>query len=122
MLRRAVDEVSEMQAEARAEAEAMIAAAEAGIEDEQRKHKELLAELTAQRQALETEYEETRKTLEGELAARADAQQERERLLADAKEGVEQACGQRIKVLEQLMGVFRDLEEVRPHWSRHTKS
>jgi cell division septum initiation protein DivIVA len=113
MLRRAVDEVSEMQAEARAEAEAMIAAAEAEIEDEQRKHKELLSELSAQQQALETEYEETRKTLEGELARlRADAEQERERLLADAKEGVERACQQRIKVLEQLMGVFRDLEGV----------
>ena len=115
MLRRAVDEVSEMQAEARAEAEAMIAAAEAEIEDEQRKHKELLAELTAQQQALKTEYEETKKTLEAELARlRADAQQERERLLADAKQGVELACQQRIKILEQLMGVFRDLESVPP--------
>ncbi|ORV33922.1 DivIVA domain-containing protein [Mycobacterium conspicuum] len=113
MLRRAVDEVSEMQAEARAEAEAMIETAKAEIEDEQRKHKELLAELSAQQQALQTEYEETRKTLEGELARlRADAQQERERLLADAKQGVEKACQQRVKILEQLMGVFRDLEEV----------
>lgn len=113
MLRRAVDEVSEMQAEARAEADAMIAAAEAEIEDEQRKHKELLAELAAQQQALKAEYEDTRQTLDRELAGlRAAAQQERERLLADAKEGVEKACQQRIKVLEQLMGVFRDLEEV----------
>jgi cell division septum initiation protein DivIVA len=113
MLRRAVDEVSEMQAEARAETDAMIAAAEAEIEDEQRKHKELLAELTAQKQALQTEYEETRKTLEDELSRlRTDAQQERERLLADAKEGVERACQRRVKILEQLMGVFRDLEEV----------
>ena len=113
MLRRAVDEVSEMQAEARAEAEALIAAAEAEIEDEQRKHKEVLADLTRQREALETEYEETRKNLEAELASlRTDAQQERERLLADAKQGVEKACRHRIKVLEQLMGVFRDLESV----------
>ena len=113
MLRRAVDEVSEMQAEARAETEAMLASAEAEIEDEQQKHKEVLAELAAKQQALETEYEDTRKTLEGELARlRADAQQERKRLLADAKQGVEQACQRRIKVLEQLMGVFRDLEEV----------
>ena len=43
MLRRAVDEVSEMQAEARAEADAMIAAAEAEVQAEQRKHEELLA-------------------------------------------------------------------------------
>ena len=113
MLRRAVDEVSEMQAEARAETEAMLASAETEIEDEQQKHKEVLAELAAKQQALETEYEDTRKTLEGELARlRADAQQERKRLLADAKQGVEQACQRRIKVLEQLMGVFRDLEEV----------
>jgi cell division septum initiation protein DivIVA len=113
MLRRAVDEVSEMQAEARAEADALSAAAEAEIEAEQRKHEELLADLAAQREALATEYEKTREKLDAELASlRTDAQQERERLLADAKRAVEEACRQRVKVLEQLMGVHRDLEAV----------
>ena len=62
MLRRAVDEISEMQAEARAEAEAMIAATKAEAEAEQRKHKELLADMAAKRNALEAEYEETKKS------------------------------------------------------------
>ena len=125
MLRRAVDEVSEMQAEARAEAEAMIAAAEAEIEAEQQKHKELLGGLDrAAQQAWKPSTRKPRKTLEAELAGlRADAQQEREQLLADAKQeadhyreqarrAVDEATRQRIKVLEQLMGVYRDLEAV----------
>ena len=52
-----------------------------------------------------------------------DAQQQREQLLADAKQeadyyrerarrAVHEANQQRIKVLEQLMGVYRDLESV----------
>jgi cell division septum initiation protein DivIVA len=124
MLRRAVDEVSEMHAEARAEAEALIAAAEAQAEAEQRKHKELLADLAAQQKTLEAEYLETKKELEAELASlRADAQHAREQLLADAKQRadrdreearrvVDEASRQRIKILEQLAGVYRDLEAV----------
>lgn len=135
MLRRAVDEVSEMQAEARAEAEALIAAAEAEAEAEQRKQKELLADIVAKRNALEAEYEEAKEKLDAELArmraetqseideARQDAQQEREQLLADAKQeadhyreraqrAVEEASRHRIKILEQMMGVYRDLEAV----------
>jgi cell division septum initiation protein DivIVA len=124
MLRRAVDEISEMQAEARAEAEALITAAEAEIEGEQRKHKEVLADMALQQKAMEAEYRETRETLEAELAnMRDDAQQAREQLLADAKQrvdrdreeaqrAVDEASQQRIKVLEQLMGVYRDLEQV----------
>jgi vacuolar-type H+-ATPase subunit H len=56
-------------------------------------------------------------------AAWQDAQEEREQLLADAKleaehireqarQAVHQASQQRIDVLEQLMGVYRDLESV----------
>ncbi len=124
MLRRAVDEVSEMQAEARAEADALIAAAEAEAEDSRRRREEVLADMAAQRKALEVEYEETRKKLEAELASlRSDADAERERLLADAKQeadhyreqaerAADEATGQRVKVLEQLMGVYRDLEGV----------
>ncbi len=124
MLRRAVDEVSEMQAEARAEAEALIAAAEADVETAQQKHKELLADTAAQQKALEAEYAETKKKLETELASlRADAQQAREQLLADAKQeadhyreqarrATDEAIKQRIKILKQLMGVYRDLEAV----------
>jgi DivIVA domain-containing protein len=124
MLRRAVDEVAEMQAEARAEAEALIAAAEAEIEVEQRKHEEQLAELVARQEALEADYAESKEKLDAELVSiRADAQQEREQLLADAKleadryreqarRAVDEATQQRVKVLEQLMGVYRDLEAV----------
>jgi DivIVA domain-containing protein len=124
MLRRAVDEVAEMQAEARAEAEALIAAAEAEIEVEQRKHEEQLAELVARQEALEADYAESKEKLDAELVSiREDAQQEREQLLADAKleadryreqarRAVDEATQQRVKVLEQLMGVYRDLEAV----------
>jgi cell division septum initiation protein DivIVA len=139
ILRHAVDEVSEMQAEARAEAEALISAAEAEAEAAQRKHKELLADMAAQRKALEAESEETKKKLDAELAriraeaqsaideARQDAQQEREQereqLLAEAKQeadhyceqarrAVDEASQQRIKILEQLMDVYRGLKAV----------
>ena len=124
MPRRGVDEVSEMLADARAEAEAA-----------QRKHKEVLADMTAQRRALEAECDETKKKLDAELArmrvetqsaideAWQDADQEHEQLLADAKQGadhyreqarraVDEASQQRIKILEQLVGICRDLEAV----------
>jgi len=124
MLRRAVEEVSEMQAEARAEAEALIAAAEAEAQAAQREHEERLADMAAQRKALETEYAETKRELDAELTRmRADAQHEREQLLTEVKEevdryrerarrAVDEASRQRIKILEQLMGVYRDLEAV----------
>jgi DivIVA domain-containing protein len=124
MLGRAVDEVSEMQTEARAEAEALIAAAEADAEAARRKREELLADMAAQQKALEAEYEETKEELEAELASlRSDAQQAREQLLADAKQradrdreearrAVAEASRRRVKILEQLMGVYRDLETI----------
>jgi len=135
MLRHAVDEVSRMQAEAQAAAAALVAAAEAEAEAAQRKHRELLANMAAQRKALETEGEETRKKLGAELArmraeaqsaineAWQDAQHEREQLLADARQradhygeqarrAVDEASQQRIMILEELMGVARDLEGV----------
>ena len=124
MLRRAVDEISEMQTEARAEAEALITAAEAEIEAEQRKHHDVLAELASQQKAMEAEYRESKEALEAELARmRDDAHQAREQLLAEAKErvnrdrdearrAVDAAREQRIKVLEQLMVVYRDLDTV----------
>jgi hypothetical protein len=124
MLRRAVDEASEMQAEARAEADALIAAAAAEAEESERRREELLADMAAQRKALEAEYEETKEMLEAELASlRDDAQKAREQLLADAKQradrdredarrAVDEAIQQRIKILQQLMGVYRDLESV----------
>ena len=64
-----------MQAEAQAEAEALIAAAEAKNEAAQRKYKELLADIAAQRKALEAEYEETKTKQDAELATmRAETQ------------------------------------------------
>jgi cell division septum initiation protein DivIVA len=124
MLRRAVDEVSEMQAEARAEAEALIAAAEAEIEAERRKHQQVLADLEARRKAMEAEYQEAKEKLEAELASmREDADRAREQLLADARQkadhdrdaarrAVDEATRRRINILEQLAGVYRDLEAV----------
>jgi len=135
LLRRAVDEVSEMYTEAREEAAALIAAAEAEAETTRREHKELLAEMAAEREALEVAHEETKKRFETELArlraetqaeideAGQDAKQEREQLLADAKQeadyhreqarrAVDEASQQRIRILKQLMGVYRDLEAV----------
>ena len=124
LFRQAVEEVSEMRSEAQAEAAALIAAAEVEVEAAQQKHKEELAELAAQKRALKAECAETKKALEAEVAGiRADAEQERERLLAEAKDeadhyreqvkaAVDEASLQRLKVLEQLMGVYRDLEAV----------
>lgn len=133
LLGHTIEEVSEIQAEACAESEALIASAEAKNEAAQRKYKELLADTAAQRKALDAEYEETKKKQDAELAAmRAEAQsaiedawntarQEHEQLLADAKQGadqyreqarrtVDEASQQRIKILEQLVGVYRVLE------------
>ncbi|MGE5697417.1 MAG: DivIVA domain-containing protein [Candidatus Sericytochromatia bacterium] len=106
LLRRAVDEVSEMHAEARAEAQALMAAAKAEAE-------QLDVELARKRAEAQSEVD----------AVWQDAQQEREQLLADAKQeadhyrqkarrAVDEASQQRIKILEQLMGVYRDLEAV----------
>jgi cell division septum initiation protein DivIVA len=135
MLRQAVDEVSEMQAEAQAEAAALIAKAKAEADAEQQKHKELLADLGAQLKARQAEYDEAKTKVEAELdrmsaenrsaidEAWQEAQQEREQLLADAtleadhyreqaRQAVDETSQQRIEILEQLMGVYRDLESV----------
>jgi cell division septum initiation protein DivIVA len=135
MLRSAVDDISEMRAEAKAEAAALVAEAKAEAEEEQRKHREVLAELGEQVKARETEYAKAKENLGAELdrmsaetqsaiaGAWQDAQEEREQLLADAKleadhyreqarRAVDEAGQQRIEILEQLMGVYRDLESV----------
>ncbi|MEB4212082.1 DivIVA domain-containing protein [Mycobacterium sp. 94-17] len=135
MLSRAVDEVAEMQAEARAEADGLIADAEAEAQAAEQKRDEVLADMAAQQKALEAEYDETRERLDAELAdlraetqaaideARRDAERECEQLLGDAKQGadhyreraqraVEELTAQRIKILEQLTGVHRDLGQV----------
>jgi cell division septum initiation protein DivIVA len=135
MLRSAVDDVSEMQAEGKAEAAALIAEAKAEVEAEQRKHEERLAELGEQVKSRETEYEKAKENLGTELdrmtaetqsaiaAAWQDAEEEREQLLADAKleadhyreqarRAANEAGQQRVEILEQLMGVYRDLESV----------
>lgn len=124
MLRQAVDDAAEIQAEARAEAEALIADAEAQTAGAQQKQRELIAETAARQKAFEADHAESKKKLDAELAdRRAEAEREREQLLADAKQEaarhrdqvrreVDEANQQRIKVLEQLMGVYRDLEAV----------
>jgi cell division septum initiation protein DivIVA len=113
LLRSAVDEVAEMHAEARAEAEAMVEAAETEAKA-----------VATRREAMEADYAKSKEKLEADLAAlRADAQETREQLLADAKleadhhreqaqRAVDEASQQRIDILEQLMGVYRDLEGV----------
>ncbi|TAM70931.1 cell division protein DivIVA [Mycobacterium sp.] len=135
MLRRALDEISRMQAEARAEADSVIAGAAAEAEAAQQEYRELLAHMAAQRKALETECEQTRKELDTELAgmraeaqslideAWQEAQHKREQLLADAKEkahhfdervhrAMDEANQERIMILEELMDVARDLQGV----------
>jgi cell division septum initiation protein DivIVA len=135
ILRSAVGDISEMHAEAKAEAAALIAEAKAEAEAVQQKHLEVLADLGEQVKSREVEYEKAKENLGAELdrmsaetqsaiaAAWQDAREEREQLLADAKleadhyreqarQAVDQASQQRIEVLEQLMGVYRDLESV----------
>ncbi len=124
MLRRAVDEVAEMQAEARAEADALIAAAQAEADAAQREHEELLEDMASRLQAQEAEYEETKKKLEAELArmraetqstideARRDARQEADQQREQARRAADESGQRRIKILEQLMDVYRDLETV----------
>jgi cell division septum initiation protein DivIVA len=135
LLRRALDEISQMQGESRAEIAALIAAAEAERDAAQREHRELLADVAAQRKALEAECATTRKEFDAELVnmraeaqslvdeAWQQAQDEREQLLADAKQRARhtdeqarkvlaEANQQRIMILEELMGVARDLQRV----------
>jgi cell division septum initiation protein DivIVA len=124
MLRRAVDEVSQMQAEARAEAEALIASAEAEAEATRREHEEQLADMATQRKALEADYDETKKKLDADLAgmraetqsaideAWRDARRESDHYRDQARRAADEASLQRIKVLEQLARVHRDLETV----------
>ncbi|GAB1815939.1 cell division protein DivIVA [Mycobacterium sp. MUNTM1] len=135
LLRRALDEISQMQDESRAEVEGLIAQAEAEAEAAQQEHRELLVDIAAQRKALETECEATRQELDAELArmraearsaideAWQEAQRERDQLLAEAKqrarhsdEQARKALGEanqrRIMILEELMGVAHDLQRV----------
>jgi cell division septum initiation protein DivIVA len=135
MLRSAVSDISEMRAEAKAEAAALIAEAKGEVAAEQQKHIELLADLGEQVKNREAEYADAKEKLGAELdrmsaetqsaiaEAWQDAQEERAQLLADAKleadhyreqarQAVDEASQQRIEILEQLMGVYRDLEGV----------
>lgn len=73
MLRIAVDEVSEMQFEARMEAEQLIAGAQSEAEAAQTKSRQMLAELSARQRAMETEYAEVMNKAREE-AARITAQ------------------------------------------------
>jgi cell division septum initiation protein DivIVA len=124
MLRRTVDEVSQLQAEARAEADALIASAEAEAEASRREHEERMAQLTARREALQGDYDEKKKKLDAELAdmraeteraieeAWRDARREADHYREQARRAADDASQQRIKILEQLERVYRDLEPV----------
>jgi cell division septum initiation protein DivIVA len=135
MLRSAVSDISEMRAAARAAPAALIAEAKGEVAAEQQKHIELLADLGEQVKNREAEYADAKEKLGAELdrmsaetqsaiaEAWQDAQEERAQLLADAKleadhyreqarQAVDEASQQRIEILEQLMGVYRDLEGV----------
>jgi cell division septum initiation protein DivIVA len=135
LLRHAIDEVSQMQAEAKAEVQALVATIESEAETAHRKHEELLADIAARRSALEAECADTKSKLEAELArmraeaqseiddARQAAERERDQLLADANQEadrlreearrvVDEANQQRIKILEQLMDVYRGVETI----------
>ncbi|OBK47933.1 cell division protein DivIVA [Mycobacterium sp. 1081908.1] len=124
MLRRTVDEVSQLQAEARAEADALIASAEAEAEASRREHEERMAQLTARRETLQADYDEKKKKLEVELAgmrdeteraieeAWRDARREADHYREQARRAADEASQQRIRILEQLERVYRDLEPV----------
>ena len=73
MLRIAVDEVSDMQFEARVEAEQLIVNAQAEMEAAQAKGRQMLAELTSRQHAIEAEYAEVMNKAREE-AARITAQ------------------------------------------------
>jgi uncharacterized protein involved in exopolysaccharide biosynthesis len=102
----------------------MIAAAEAEVKAAEQKQSEVMADLAERRKALEAEYQKTKDDLEAELVSlRADANEARDQLLADAKleadhyreqaqRAADEASQRRIDVLEQLVGVYRDLEGV----------
>lgn len=82
MLRVAVDEVSEMQYEARLEAESMIANAQAEAETARTQARQNLAELAARQRAMETEYAEVMSRARDEAAriiAQAVSESERMR-------------------------------------------
>jgi cell division septum initiation protein DivIVA len=135
MLRRAVDEISEMHAEARVEADELIRSAEAEAEAMRQKHEESLADMAAQLETLESDHAKTKNELDAKLTsmraetqsaideALQDAEEKREQLLADAKQeadhyreqamrAADEASQHRIKTLERLMGIYRDLEAV----------
>ncbi len=73
MLRVAVDEVSEMQYEARLEAESMLASAQSEADAMQSKGRQMIAELEARQRAMESEYAEVMNKAREE-AARITAQ------------------------------------------------
>lgn len=124
MLRHTVDEVSQMQAEAQAEAEALVASAEAEARAARREHEEQMADLAARRESLEAEYADAKKKLDAELAgmraetqsaideAWREARREADHYREQARRAADEASRQRIKILEQLAQVHRDLETV----------
>jgi cell division septum initiation protein DivIVA len=135
LLRRVVDEVAQMHAEAKAEVEALVAAIESEAEAARQKHDETLADMAAQRSALEAECAEAKRNLEAKLTRmraetqsaiddeRQKARQERDQLLADAKReaddyreqarrAADEANLRRIKSLEELMVAYRGLESL----------
>ena len=135
MLRRAVDEISEMQAEARVEADELIRSAEAEAEAMRQKQEESMADMAAKLETMQGDHEKTKNELDAELTsmraetqsaidgALQDAEEKREQLLADARQeadhyrekamrAADEASQHRIKTLERLMGIYRDLEAV----------
>jgi chromosome segregation ATPase len=122
ILQAAVDEATEMHAEAEAKAEALIATTVAEAETARRKQEEMLADIAAQQSALDAECEQTKKELDVELAAmraeaesaadeaRQDAQRQREKLLLDAKneahrylDQVQRAVGEQVTSLSHAL-------------------
>ena len=124
MLRRAVDEVAEMQAEAQARSRGAGHGRPRPRPRPRSKNRKSCSRRWPRSESPGSRICGSQGKAAAELAGmRADLQQEREQLLADAKheadhyreqsrKATEEAMQQRVKVLEQLMGVYRDLEEV----------
>ena len=135
MLRRAVGDVAEMHAEAQAEAAALVAAgsrpkSEADAAKTERaiggpwQQSEIAGNrLCGSQGKARAELDRLSAETHRRSLTRGRTLRKREQLLADAKlaadhyreqarQAIEEAMQQRIKVLEQLMGVYRDLEGV----------
>lgn len=124
MLRLAVDEVFQMQSEARAEAATLVSAARDEAEAVRTQKREMLADMNARQRALESEHADVMRRAREEaeqLVAQATAEVERMRVIdARRREKAEQELDAEIIRLAPMPN-FRSTISCRPH-SRSVRS